>query len=536
MADGELIIDDYKLINLIASGSASQVWEVSEQGGTGSMAMKLLLPEALADSEQRQTLKHEFKVGKTLGHPCFLGYHNLVVNKQHAYIVMDYFRAPSLKSQINSDRMSLQERFRKLVESSCLALGYMHEQGWLHRDIKPENILFNKSSELKLIDFSLSSRIASGLGKLLSGKLKVIQGTRTYIAPETLLKKQPTTQTDMYSLGITFYECLTGQPPFKGSSPADLLKKHVGEKPVPPSDYNHNVTPDTDAFILRLLAKKPEKRPRDMNEVAAEFRSLKLFHEEIADLRERLEREREAAEKQQIQDLATRLDSRTDHARTELARETGQPLPPVQKPKPRPKPAPAPPKATTPPPTAPQQPAAQMPPGQYPGMMPPGYGMPGQPYPGMPPGYGYPMGYPPGQPMPGQPMPGQPMPGQYAQYPPGQQMPYPMPPQQPGQGMPYPPGQMPPGMPPQQPAQPPRQQPSPQPSQPQAAPGSQPPAQPPAEPPRPSAPTPAKPATQDELVPGHGPLRDVRRQPKLHPSQTDADDDLPTMDELPDVI
>ena len=110
------------------------------------------------------------------------------MTKKRAYIVMDYFRAPNLKMQLAADGVSVQIRVVRLFEQLCQALGYMHDLGWVHRDIKPDNILFNKASELRLIDFSLSTKAAGAMSKLIGGKEKTIQGTRTYISPETILK------------------------------------------------------------------------------------------------------------------------------------------------------------------------------------------------------------------------------------------------------------------------------------------------------------------------------------------------------------
>jgi len=538
---GEQIVDNYRLISLIASGNASNIWEVAEQGGTQSFAMKLLLPESLSDPTQKQTLKHEMKIGKLFSHPNFVAFHKLSITKTHAYLIMDYFRAPNLKSQLSQRSAEVLARFPKLVETICLSLGHMHEAGWLHRDIKPENILFSKSSELRLIDFSLSTRAASGLGKLVGGKAKIIQGTRTYIAPETLLKKKPTEQTDMYSLGITLYECLTGQPPFRGSSPRDLLKRHLTDVPLAPSELNENVTPEMDAFLLRMLSKKPADRHENMNEVAAEFRSLKPFKEDITDRVARLDREQKAADEDQALTLATRLDSRQDAERTRIQQERGIPVERIEaasKPEPKPEPKPA---------------AAAMPGQPMPGQPMPGQPMPGQPMPGQPmmvPGMGYPQqmppgyaapgtlpaGYPPpgympgmmpaappqgypGQPMPGQPMPGQPMPGQAM----------------PGQPMP---GQALPGSPPEQPPSP--QLPA------SSVPAAMPPQTP--VPHQPSAPQPFRPAAdpaggvaaanqpQSDSSPKPVPLHDARTQSELHPSQSEDDGELPLMEELPDVM
>ncbi|MCH8830436.1 MAG: serine/threonine protein kinase, partial [Planctomycetes bacterium] len=219
MSDGELIVDNYRLENCVATGNSTQIWEVVEQGSSQRFAMKLLLPESLTDSGQVRTLKREAKAGKLFDHPNLIKVYFATVNKQRGYIIMEYFRAANLKTQIHNDRLALHVRIHKLIESIALALGAMHDRNWLHMDIKPDNILFNKGSELKLVDFSLSAKVAGMFG----GKSKEIQGTKSYIAPETLLRKSPSPQTDIYSLGATLYHMLTGEPPVSGDTLLEVL-------------------------------------------------------------------------------------------------------------------------------------------------------------------------------------------------------------------------------------------------------------------------------------------------------------------------
>ncbi len=227
-------IDEYELINCIAMGKFTAVWEVMLEGTSQRFAMKLMLPEALADPAQLRVLKYEAKVAKALDHPSLMKMIKGVYKKKETYLILELFKATNLKVFILNDMSGVQLRLRKLVEGLCLGLGHMHERGWVHRDVKPDNILLSKSSEMKLIDYSLSARAAGGLSKLAFGKK--IQGTRTYIAPETIKKKAPTPQTDMYSMGITLFEILTGTPPFTAPSPNDLLKMHLVTQPPPPSD------------------------------------------------------------------------------------------------------------------------------------------------------------------------------------------------------------------------------------------------------------------------------------------------------------
>src|SRR6185437_15108061 len=120
---------------------------------------------------------------------------------------------------IQNETVSLHLRLKRLIELTALSLAHMHENGWIHRDIKPDNILFSKGSELRVIDFSLASRpTGGGLGALFKSKKNIlVQGTRTYMAPEQIKKQPLTFQTDIYNFGVTVFELLTGKTPFQGT-------------------------------------------------------------------------------------------------------------------------------------------------------------------------------------------------------------------------------------------------------------------------------------------------------------------------------
>jgi serine/threonine-protein kinase len=421
------IIDDYELVNCLATGNISQIWEVRLVSSSQTFAMKLLLPEALANPDHKASLKHEATVGKKFDHPNIIRILDLKISKKHGYFIMEYFRAPNLKSMLRSDLTGARVRVRKLMECVSQALAHMHEKGWVHRDVKPDNILISKSSEVRLIDFSLSAPPKGGVGRLLhSKKSATISGTKTYLPPELIQRQPLSVSADIYSLGVTLYEILCGRPPFISGSPNDLLMMHVRDRPEKPSGWNDNVTSECDAFVLSMLAKKPKDRPANMQEIFAAVRNLKFFKVD-AD-----EHARARASKQEddfSKSLSARLESRVDAGRNEeerqavaaeqkrikeqraaameaakkrLAKKSGTPVPEKK------------PAAAAPQPAAP---AAMAPPGYgfapagYPGQMMPGYApMPGMPMPGMPMA---PMGMPmPGMPMPGMPMPGMPMPGQ----------------------------------------------------------------------------------------------------------------------------
>ena len=418
-------IDQYQLVNCISTGGISQIWEVKHIANQQQYAMKLLLAEHLKDKEKRNELKSEAEIAKQLEHPNIVRIMDVSIGRDNAYFIMEYFRGGNLKNLIRADHATIQGRAKKIMEACVQAFAFIHDKGWVHKDIKPDNILVTKAGEVRIIDFSLAAKPTGMLSALLTRKSSVvIQGTRTYLAPE-LIQRQPLTfSADMYSLGILFYEILTGRPPFIMGNANDLLMAHVREKPEKPSGFNVNLTPELDQFILKMIAKKPKERFASMHEVTSALKNLKVFKEDP----ETYLRGKAASDQSKFLDsMAHSLDSRSDAERTPEEREMARQemiktkaalrgkRPSTLKEKEPAKPAPA--KAAAP--SQPMPPPQMMPQMQYPQQMgmPMGYppqggypGMPGQQYPGMQ--------YP-GMPMPGM-MPGQgQMPGMY----PGGQMP-----------------------------------------------------------------------------------------------------------------
>lgn len=563
MSDEELIDGVYKLVMCIATGGSSQVWECMEQASGRQLAMKLLKQDSPDFKENKAGLKHEADVLKTLEHPLIVKFEKYSTSRDNTYMVMEHFRAPNVKLQLKSDLRSVHVRVRSLFDSVCQALSHVHSKGWIHRDVKPDNVLMNKVGEIRLVDFSLASKEVKGFAKMMGGgKIKTIQGTRTYIAPETIRKQPLSFQTDLYSLGVLFFEVLTGRTPFQAPTPEELLRKHLREEPPNASDFNPNVTPEMDRLILKLLKKKPADRPSSIDEVMGELKRIRIFKEDVVEAKS-TDEDDNATAMGQLTDV--RLDSRADAklsqmlgANPELARQFAEDRK-VQSAKKKVlaeetrRRA----EATNEREAAKQaksaknkvgqpQPQQQMMPGQM---------MPGQMMPGMMPGQMMP------QPMMPQPMmPGQFMPQAYPQFPPQPQFGMPpgaMPPGAMPPGMM--PGTMPPGMLPGMPSYPPGAQPGLPPGMPPgvAPPAvSQPPvpvsqvappqaippaavqpaaARPPVASPQPVAPppaakpAPAKPTSNKAAVP-------ASRPPANQPAPPVNPDELEFMTELPDIL
>jgi serine/threonine-protein kinase len=277
----EEFVGGYKLRNLIATGQSSQVWEVVEPKSGRHFAMKLLLPEATRDSEQKSLLFHEAEVGLKLQHPNIIKIVAVSKDKdpKNFWFVMEFFPAGSMKVRIvHKQNDFIREHAQNVFKQAATALAYMNASGWVHRDVKPDNILANSAGEAKLIDFAIAQKASSGglLNSLFRKKGKV-QGTRSYMSPEQIRCEPLDGRADVYSFGATLYEIVTGRPPFRGASTQDLLTKHLNEKVLPPTSINPEVTDDFSNFVIKMLAKKRDDRPNNFHEVLMSMRTMRVF-------------------------------------------------------------------------------------------------------------------------------------------------------------------------------------------------------------------------------------------------------------------
>lgn len=277
MAEVNETIGGYKLRSLLQTGQVSQVFEVVEPLSNRHFAMKILLPEAAEQKEVRTNLFHEAEVGIKLRHENVI--HILKISRvvQSPHFIMEYFPSGSMRTRLmGKDFTFIKENAMKVFKQAATGLAYMHASGWVHCDVKPDNMLVNAAGNLKWIDFAISRRMPKGLGKMFYRQAKA-QGTPSYMAPEQILKKPLDARADVYGLGCTYYELVTGRPPFRGNTIPDLLSKQLVEKPISPQGHNKDVTDEFSGLILRMLAKKKEDRPETCHDVLIAMRKMKIF-------------------------------------------------------------------------------------------------------------------------------------------------------------------------------------------------------------------------------------------------------------------
>jgi serine/threonine protein kinase len=272
-------IGNYRLLKMMATGQTSQVYEVVENSSGRHFAMKLLLPEKIADPQCRHFLLHEADVGLTLAHENIIRIVNVNKNPKNPYFVMEFFPAGSIKFRmLRKETDFLREHMQDILRQTATALAFMNAKGWVHRDVKPDNVLVNASASVRLIDFAIAQRIQKpSLFSWLFKRGAKVQGTRSYMSPEQIRGHALDGRADIYSFGCMCFELVTGRPPFRGNSSQELLSKHIMEKPISPAAANPDVSKEFADLVLHMLQKKKEARPKDFHEVLMKMRTLKVY-------------------------------------------------------------------------------------------------------------------------------------------------------------------------------------------------------------------------------------------------------------------
>lgn len=268
----------YRLARLIRMGNSCQVWEAIETASGERFALKVLREDFRDRKDEIAFLKNEFEVAHTMDNVRVIKMHALYLEKNlPPFLVLELFSELNIKQALRRGPESIAYLLDTIVVQCTEALYYMHSQGWVHCDIKPDNFLVSRKGDVKLIDFTISQKMKTGFAKWFSSKPKTVAGTRSYMSPEQIRGAALDQRSDIYSFGCVLYELVTGKPPFTGSTPNELLSKHLSS-PIPsPLVANDNVTNEYAAVIKSAMAKKPEDRPESMWELLKVLRVTKIF-------------------------------------------------------------------------------------------------------------------------------------------------------------------------------------------------------------------------------------------------------------------
>ncbi|NNC76532.1 MAG: protein kinase [Woeseiaceae bacterium] len=250
----------YVIERRIGRGAMGAVYLAKDPRINRSVAVKALpLSLEFEDEELKEARLRFYREAESAGrltHPNIITVYDAGEQKGLAYIAMEYVPGIPLKDFTDPTRLLAPKRALELAASTAEALDYAHNQGVIHRDIKPANLLYNpKEGTLKISDFGVARLTDNN-----STKTGIVLGTPMYMSPEQLNAEPLTGLSDLFSLGVTLYELLIGEVPFKATNIAVLMTKITTEDPDPISNRRAGIPPSVDAVLAKAMAKRPEDR------------------------------------------------------------------------------------------------------------------------------------------------------------------------------------------------------------------------------------------------------------------------------------
>ncbi|QLE40332.1 GAF domain-containing protein [Nostoc sp. C052] len=252
-------LSNYKIIELIHEGIKTTVYRATRNKDDKLVVIKLLKIE-YPELKDIAAFKHEYELIKNLDIPGVIQAYSLEKYNNGLAIVLENFDGSSLYKIIQSEKIKLLD-FLKIGIKITQALGELHQNHIIHKDIKPQNIIVNlETHQVKIIDFSISSLLLQEKPKLSNPDL--LEGTLAYMSPEQTGRMNRTVdyRTDFYSLGITFYEIITGQLPFPVIDPMELVHCHIARQPTTVDQLIPEIPQVISAIIMKLLSKTAEER------------------------------------------------------------------------------------------------------------------------------------------------------------------------------------------------------------------------------------------------------------------------------------
>ena len=264
-------INRYHILERLGEGGMAKVYKVFDTRLEREVAIKLLRTERLDSKKAIQRFEIEAKALAKLNHPNIVQVLDYGEHEGTPYLVMEYVPGGTLKEQLG--KPMLWQQAAKLLAPIARALAYAHEHNLIHRDVKPSNILITSTGIPKLADFGIAKMLEMEETMDLTGT-SVGVGTPWYMSPEQGRGQQIDHRTDVYSLGIVFYELVTGRKPYQADTPMAVIYQHV-QDPLPrPTKIVSSLPGHVEQFLFKALTKEPENRFQSMGEMAGALKQM----------------------------------------------------------------------------------------------------------------------------------------------------------------------------------------------------------------------------------------------------------------------
>jgi serine/threonine-protein kinase len=261
-------LDHYRLDATVARSGMATLFKATDQRDGRQVAIKVPHAEMEADPVLVERFQREQEIGQELDHPgvvkTFDG-----EERSRLYMVIEWVEGRLLRSILNEERKLPIERATNFALQICDALDAMHKHGVVHRDLKPENIMVDDQDRVKLIDFGIAMK--EDARRITFVEMSPSLGTPDYISPEQVKGQRGDQRSDIYALGVMFYEMLTGEPPYSGPNPLAVMNERLLHDPEPVRVFRPEVSPELQEILNRALVRDPRFRYSTASEMAWEL-------------------------------------------------------------------------------------------------------------------------------------------------------------------------------------------------------------------------------------------------------------------------
>ena len=258
-------VDNFTIEKEIGRGGMAVVFLANDKSLARKVALKVLPPNLLNDSELCKHFVKEARLAAKISHPNIIPIYSVgQSSKGQPYFVMAYLQGGSLANRIKQGPLPIDESVR-IVRETLSGLTYAHKKGIIHRDIKPDNILFSDQGHAIIADFGIAGAVQGTQTATMFG---MNAGTPVYMSPELFKGHKADPRSDIYAVGTMFYQMLTGQPPFMRADLPGLMYEHISTPPSPPQTQRAEIPEELNAAILKALAKEPNDRFQSAKEFA----------------------------------------------------------------------------------------------------------------------------------------------------------------------------------------------------------------------------------------------------------------------------